>query len=360
MKFKNIFFLYSTILFTTASSNNFMNRQDNLSIAVRNRNMRKVEQIFRKSSGNIRINKKYGRKVQTLLHYAAISHAHEIAKILIQNGAHLNIKNLKKRTPMWYAFNNNDLEMIWILVEAGANVNEQYWFGQTLLHIACREGDYKLAKLLIESGANINAKDEFEDTPLNEAMRKGNRIIATLLLNREAQIDQPVIINLGSLEEETEEDSTAGEDTEEWATEVELDYETETESNEAEEIIQRLLEGRYQGEIERAIIESIEEQESTIGQLSEEEQKNAHYGYVGNTFSIPFKCCICQEDLIGRYVQCNRCMEGIICYECFTEKDFLKKLRWNETRQTTEYLLKCPSCRNPYVISYLELQSNII
>jgi len=346
MKFKNILLLHSIILSITFAMSYSMTyrQQDKLAEAVRNNDTEQLNEILQ-NSNFININKKYGKKAHTLLHYAALSRAHETAKILIENGAGTNIKNFKKRTPMWYAFNNCDLDMILLLVESGANVNETYLFGQTLLHLASREGDYKLTKLLIENRANVNAEDELGDKPLNEAMQNRNQIIATLLMTHGAQMGQSntIIINLEVIDEETEEDSSAGEDTVTRASEVEIEIDSEAEEFDFDE-------SEEHDELQILLTESLYEHEPIIGELTEEEQENSHSGYVGIKFMDTFKCCICQEDKNDIYVTCNKCIDGLVCYECFSEKDLVKKMRWNNEYKSLEYLVKCPNCRNPYSI----------
>jgi ankyrin repeat protein len=79
----------------------------------------------------------------------------EMMKILIENGANLEIKDVDGETPTFVASSSSAPEVIKVLLDAGANPNacaEDRW---TCLMVATRQGDYESTKALLEAGADL-------------------------------------------------------------------------------------------------------------------------------------------------------------------------------------------------------------
>jgi ankyrin repeat protein len=101
---------------------------------------------------------------QTLLHWAVEQHNIDAAEILITNGANINAKTAKGRTPLHSAalyYNWKDIAEL--LISKGAQVNAKNIYGRTPLHLAASKD---MAELLIAKGADVNAKDNQGNTPL--------------------------------------------------------------------------------------------------------------------------------------------------------------------------------------------------
>lgn len=79
-------------------------------------------------------------------------------RILINAGAHVDIKDNMGKTPLFLS----DSEKSKILIEYGANVNSKNRRGDTPIFIA----DRKKMKVLIEAGADVNSKNNLGQTPL--------------------------------------------------------------------------------------------------------------------------------------------------------------------------------------------------
>jgi ankyrin repeat protein len=76
-------------------------------------------------------------------------------KILIDNGANLEIKDADGETPTFVVSTSSAPEVIKVLLDAGANPNacaEDDW---TCLMMATRQGDYESTKALLEAGADL-------------------------------------------------------------------------------------------------------------------------------------------------------------------------------------------------------------
>ena len=71
--------------------------------------------------------------------------------------------------------------MVKLLVENGANINVTDDDAETPLHVAAEDGTLEIVKYLVEKGANVNAVNEDGRTPAEEAAREGNTAIAEFL-----------------------------------------------------------------------------------------------------------------------------------------------------------------------------------
>ena len=107
--------------------------------------------------------------------YLAIKNKNtEIAKLLIEHGASLNIYDDSYGSPLYLAVKNNDFKMVELLLKNNAPVNIKIKhhdfnvpvpitkedFGKTPLHIAVRNNNYQLVTLLLEHGADLTVVDD--------------------------------------------------------------------------------------------------------------------------------------------------------------------------------------------------------
>lgn len=166
----------------------------------------------------------------TPLHQAAQAGDIDKVRILISEGADVNVKDQSSNTPLHYVAGGNTplypivlsrqrnvtmrplansanfnakakdgdtlLESVayWdrkdvseLLIVKGADVNIKNWVGFTPLHEAVLKGRKEVAKLLIARGANVNAKDNAGRTPLFWAKEKGHTEIVEFLRKHGAE-----------------------------------------------------------------------------------------------------------------------------------------------------------------------------
>src|SRR5262249_37305286 len=129
---------------------------------------------------------------RTPLFVAAEESDVEIAELLIQKGASVNVPRDDGRTPLMLAAQTDNLPMIRLLLEKGATVDdEDYSRGWTALSHAkseparkllrtpskllkaCAEGGEDQIRQLLSYGANLNETDPFTgDTPLHLLCRR--------------------------------------------------------------------------------------------------------------------------------------------------------------------------------------------
>lgn len=110
----------------------------------------------------------------TLLHYAAGLGSMEVAELLIDNGAYVNVADYLGYTPLHYAARHGSVEIFKLLIDNGANVHARDEYGMTPFHYAAGFGPVENIALLIEKGADLNARDNNRETPLKIAKRYSN------------------------------------------------------------------------------------------------------------------------------------------------------------------------------------------
>jgi ankyrin repeat protein len=89
---------------------------------------------------------------------------------------------------------NYKLTAIKLLINEGANLNIFYNSVHTALTLAIHNNRLDLVKLLIESGADVNFEDVGDKSPLYWSAVYGNIPIMQLLLDAGADIHNPVIV----------------------------------------------------------------------------------------------------------------------------------------------------------------------
>ena len=78
----------------------------------------------------------------------------EMAELLIDSGADVNIKDKDNRTALSYASENGCLEVVKLLVDSGADVNALNNYGRNPLSYASTNGHLEVVKYLSDKGAN--------------------------------------------------------------------------------------------------------------------------------------------------------------------------------------------------------------
>uniref|UniRef100_A0A0K2UNZ5 Uncharacterized protein n=1 Tax=Lepeophtheirus salmonis TaxID=72036 RepID=A0A0K2UNZ5_LEPSM len=147
------------------------------------------------------------------LHSTLLYHNADNAKLLLQNGADLNLVNALGRypihvaddpeslsliinhdpsevdrqdrngnTPLHFAVVSKDKERVSLLISHSANVNIQNSSGSSPLHLV--NGDLEIAKSLLASGgADPNLPDASGNTPLHLSVRGRNKDVVRLFMN---------------------------------------------------------------------------------------------------------------------------------------------------------------------------------
>lgn len=99
-----------------------------------------------------------------------------IIKLLLKNGAFVDIRNDDNNTPLHLAARANNQDIAEYLLEKKASIDAKNKKGKTPLMFAAEgTGGVSMMKLLIESGADINAKDNEGSTVLDIAEKYGKK-----------------------------------------------------------------------------------------------------------------------------------------------------------------------------------------
>jgi ankyrin repeat protein len=98
----------------------------------------------------------------------------------ISHGADINSADYKKFTPVFLAF-KGDVTSARILIERGAEIHIRNIEGDTPLHQAIRWGEIELVRLFLKHGANPNLPNYYSRTPTNLALLFDLPEIAELL-----------------------------------------------------------------------------------------------------------------------------------------------------------------------------------
>jgi imidazolonepropionase-like amidohydrolase len=115
------------------------------------------------------------------LHYAAREGHKEIVELLLAHGADVNIGGADyNRTAAEFAMWSNHMEIVRLLVSKGADISP--------LHFALYMKDEAKARSLIESGVDVNRRTPYGTTPLDRAVVAGLKDIVELLIAKGADV----------------------------------------------------------------------------------------------------------------------------------------------------------------------------
>jgi len=132
-----------------------------------------------------------GRQGRTkTLHDAARGGDVDQVKLLLSEGADVNLRNRMNWTPLHTAVQNRKQEVIELLIAEGADVNAKNNRGQTPLMAAIYIGQKDAVELLIANGADVNVMSG-SDNALTLAKKRRNAEIVELLLKNGAKEPSP-------------------------------------------------------------------------------------------------------------------------------------------------------------------------
>ena len=140
----------------------------------------------------------YGRPL-----VAALVERHlQTARYLLHNGAHVDVLDVNKCTPLNDAVLYGDFEMVQLLLDFKADANARNVYGETPIHRSRSFGTVHhgsemladIARLLLEHGADLNAQNINDETPLHVAAQWETvefvRVLLELGANVGAEDDQ--------------------------------------------------------------------------------------------------------------------------------------------------------------------------
>lgn len=143
------------------------------------------------------------------LEYSALKLATEnqilpVVHELLEHGAHVDITDSRRRTPLSYAAMNGNEAIVAALITAGADVNHEDYELETPLTEAAKAGHVQCVRRLVEAGADIDHRSN-KRTALEWAVAEGN---AGVVAYMQSWFDKEAIDI--AIRSETEFDETAG------------------------------------------------------------------------------------------------------------------------------------------------------
>lgn len=191
---------------------------------------RVVESQDHKSMEHFVANLKKAGKLQDFInsaespmHFIASYGTPEMASVLLDNGASLELRENDERTALHKAVSYNSLGMVEFLLNKGADSNAKDYQGatsfhkavsddnigkamallhanrdllnardddlETPMHYATSNGSLEMVKFLFENGASLNDKDNKEKSLLHKAVSNGREDIAKFLLDKGADLN---------------------------------------------------------------------------------------------------------------------------------------------------------------------------
>ena len=126
---------------------------------------------------------------QTPLHRASDGNHVDVMRLLLQHGVCMDAQDNGCSTALHLASDLGGLEAVKLLLENGANPNIRNDKGQTPLHLASEWNHVERTRFLLECGAVVDVQDNDHSTPLHLASHHKSLEAARLLLEHGARTD---------------------------------------------------------------------------------------------------------------------------------------------------------------------------
>ena len=146
-----------------------------------------LKEVRRQLAWGVNANKRHFFTRDTLLIEAADNGHMDVVKLLIENGADVNLKGEAWYGPLHAAAAKGHIEVVKILLENGADVN--IFHQNKPLHYTAMNGHIEVARILLAHGADINAKGTDEAAPLHTAVSNNRLAMLKWLLSQGANVN---------------------------------------------------------------------------------------------------------------------------------------------------------------------------
>ena len=133
----------------------------------------------------------------------------EIARLLLESGAKVNVRDAERQTPIMRLDDDSDAAMVELLIQHGAKIDLEDKEGNTALILAAENAAAEVIDALIKAGAEVNAANDEGQTALMNAAYADDVETVRLLLIAGADV------NAKNREGETAWDQTSDEKVEE-------------------------------------------------------------------------------------------------------------------------------------------------
>ena len=151
-------------------NSNIVFEQRNLTSAVLNKRLR---DSLNDSRGELNVIDPQDKRISILdeesfsrtpLHLAVFLNEFELAKLLIQHGADVDMEDADSLTPLHLAASRSNKNMVELLLAHHSNPNKRDWFGRTPLMLAAKAGKSDIFEVLLAQGGNVDAQNADKST----------------------------------------------------------------------------------------------------------------------------------------------------------------------------------------------------
>ena len=130
-----------------------------------------------------------GRYGNTAFTSAASMGETSTVKLLLENGAHVNISDKSFNTAIIHAVSEGHTETVKALIEAGADVNWKNELGMCALLYAVSRSSPEIVRMLLDAGASTDVTGFSGGTAFHLAAKRGDTEVMQLLFGRGIDID---------------------------------------------------------------------------------------------------------------------------------------------------------------------------
>jgi ankyrin repeat protein len=150
------------------------------------REIERLKEMIRNSPDLL--NAPVGESALAPLHSAALKGQLGVVRLLLDNGASVDVRHNSRRTPLHFAVFGGHKAITELLIDADAQVLATDDGRSTPLHVAAEQGFLEIARVLLQAGADVNAMS-ISGTPLHAAVKQGQITMIDLLLDRGADLE---------------------------------------------------------------------------------------------------------------------------------------------------------------------------
>ncbi|KAF4834499.1 Ankyrin-1 [Colletotrichum tropicale] len=125
---------------------------------------------------------------RTALHMAASGAHVEIVQLLLDSNAEVNAMTAEYETSLGWACSSGHLKVVRLLLDRGAVMNPPGGMSVNVLQLACSYGHVEIVRLLLDKGADVHGLGEHSESPLESAASYGDARIVSLLLQHGASL----------------------------------------------------------------------------------------------------------------------------------------------------------------------------
>ncbi len=118
-----------------------------------------------------------------------------VVRRLLTEGARVNARDQRGRTPLLAATQRNQVEVARLLIQEGADVNSKDMIQDSPFLYAGAEGRTEILKMMLAAGADLTSTNRFGGTALTPAAHHGHVETVRALLG--SKIDKDHVNNLG-------------------------------------------------------------------------------------------------------------------------------------------------------------------